>query len=545
MRFEQQISACVRVSVAAAVALALFAGDRGVSAFEQVQAPQRPVGAPPAAEPITGPQLHISADDAVRMALENNLGIEAARLSPEIQAFSVAQTRAAYAPTVFSNTSKRSTTRPPTDFLSGGEGTVINTNEGFSSVGGVQQQLRWGGGRYQASLDGGRTTTNNPLDSFNPNITSNFSFNFTQPLLRNFAIDGTRQALLTGQMQQQIVDVQLEQQIVALSRNVRLQYLNLVGAISQLEVARESLALSQQLLRNNQIRLEAGVMAPIDIVEAEAEVASREEAVIIAETRIRQLEDDIRTLVMNPTQPDFWTTRIIPSEQPELTPQAVDIEAAVANALSNRTDLLAARKRLDQSDIGLRYARNQRLPDVNAVVNYGLIGVAGTQRRFDYSAGIIPPPIEAETQRGFTDALRDIFGNEFRTWSVQLQVSYPIGTSSADAALAQSRIQRQQSVTELQQLELNITRQVREAARNVETSLQRVQATRRARELSQQRFEAEEKRMSVGLSTTFQLFQAQRDLSNQQQNELNAIIAYNQALLNFETVQRAPVGGGM
>jgi outer membrane protein len=526
------------------VALALFAGDRGVSAFEQVQAPQRPVGAPPATEPITGPQLHISADDAVRMALENNLGIEAARLSPEVQAFAIAQSRAAYTPTLFTTARKNSSTSAPSDFFSTGA-TGVNTSEGFRTDAGVAQNLRWGGGRYQASFDGGRTTTNNPMDPFNPRLSSNLNLSYTQPLLRNFTIDATRQALLSGQKQQEIVDVQLEQQIAQTTRAVRDTYLSLVAAIGQLEVDRESLTLSQQLLRNNEVRLEAGVMAPIDIVEAQAEVASREEGVIIAETRIRQLEDVLRVQIMDPSQPDYWSTRIIPSEQPQLTSQEMDVDAAITNALSNRTDLLAARKRLEQSDIGIRYARNQRLPDVNAIVNYGVAGVAGTQLEFDRTATEFPLPVLNRSQRSFTDALRDVFGNDFKTWSVQLQVNYPIGTSSADAALAQSRVQRQQNVTELQQLELNIARQVREAARNVETSLQRVQTTRRARELSQQRFEAEEKRMSVGLSTTFQLFQAQRDLSTQRLRELTAIIDYNRALLNFETVQRAPVGGGM
>jgi outer membrane protein len=544
MRFEQQISACLRVSAAAAVALALFAGGRGVSASEQVQTPQRPLTAPPAQEPITGPQLHISADDAVRMALENNLGIEAARLSPEVQTFAIAQTRAAYAPTLFTNARKNSSTSTPEDFFSAGA-SGVTTSEGFRTDAGVAQNLQWGGGRYQASFDGGRTTSNNPANPFNPRLSSNLNLSFTQPLLRNFSIDATRQALLTGQKQQEIVDVQLEQQITVTTRAVRDAYLNLVAAISELDVARESLALSQQLLRNNQVRLEAGVMAPIDIVEAEAEVASREENVIIAETNIRTLEDNLRTQIMDPSQPDFWTTRIIPSEQPQLTPQTVDVEAAVANALGQRTDLLQARKRLEQTDIGIRYARNQRLPDVNAILNYGVTGVAGTQFEFDRAAGVFPFPVLRETQRSFTDALRDVFGNDFKSWSLQLQVSYPIGTSAADAGLAQSRVQRQQAVTELQQLELNIGRQVRDAARQVETSLRRVEATERSRALMQQRFEAEEKRMSVGLSTTFQLFQAQRDLSTARLAELRAIIAYNRALLQFETVQRAPAGGGL
>lgn len=542
MRFEQQIWAGLRVTAAAALVIGLSGSGRAVSASEQVQAPGVQASAQPVPQQPAGPELHLSADQAVKLALENNLGIEAARLAPEIQALSLAGTRAAYTPSLISQTSKSSNTRPQTDFLSG-TGAQVNTNEGFRSNAGVRQNLKWGGGSYQVTLDGGRTTTNNPLDTFNPNLTSNFSFNFTQPLLRNFTIDGTRQALLIGAKQQEIVDVQLEQQITQTARSVRNAYLDLVAAISQLEVARQSLALSEQLLRNNQLRLEAGVMAPIDIVEAEAEVASRQEGVIVAETQIKTLEDILRTLILNPSQPDFWTARIIPSEQPQLTAQAVDVEAAVTNALANRTDLLQARKRMEQTDIGIRAARNNRLPDVNASINYGLVGVAGTQRRFDYDAGILPPPVLAESQRSFTDALRDIFGNEYRTWSVQLNVSYPIGTSQADAELARSRVERQQAETELRQLETNVARQVRDAARQVETSLRRVEATRRARELSQQRFEAEEKRMAVGLSTTFQLFQAQRDLNNARLSELNAVIAYNRALLNLETVQRAPTGG--
>jgi outer membrane protein TolC len=315
-----------------------------------------------------------------------------------------------------------------------------------------------------------------------------------------------------------------------------------VGALGQLEVARQSLQLAQEQFKNNQTRVEVGTMAPIDITEAEAEVASREENVIISEARIKTIEDTLRTLIMNPSQPDFWTARIVPSEQPVVTPIALDVDAAVANALANRTDLAQARKELEQTDISMRFVRNQRLPAVNAILNYGLAGVAGTRTLYDLDP-ISGFPIETGTaQRNFSDALRDIFGNEFKTWSLQLQVSYPIGTSTADAALAQSRLQRQQEMTNLQQLQMGIATQVRDAARQVDTSLRRVEATRKSRELSQRRFEAEQKRMTVGLSTTFQLVQAQRDLATAKQSELTAVIDYNRALVNFEAVQRVPPG---
>jgi outer membrane protein TolC len=537
MRFEQQNPASLRSIAAMALVVCLFAIGRPVSAFGQAATP---AAAPPAqqAPALPGAEVQVSVDDAVKMALENNLGIRAERLSPQLQALAIAQTRANYAPLLFTNATKNSNSNPPQNFLAGND---FVTNAGFRSNAGVAQTLKWGGGSYQASLDGSRNTTSDPTDPFNPRLSSNFSFNFTQPLLRNFTIDQTRQQLLLGQKQQEIVDLQLTQQLTQTSRAVRSAYYDLVGALGQLKVAQQSLDLAKESLKNNEKRVEVGTIPPIDIVEAQAEVSRNEEAVIVNEAQVKSLEDALRTLIMNPSQPDFWTTHLVPSEQPVLTPTTVDVEAAIRNALDKRTDLAQARRQMDQTDITMRFARNQKLPTVNAVVNYGLAGVAGTRTLYDTSAGFPVP--NGFAQRSFGDALRDIFGNEFKTWSLQLQVSYPLGTSAADAGLAQARVQREQEVTSLRALELQVTAQVRDAARQVETSLKRVEATRNARQFSQQRYDAEQKRINVGLSTTFQLFQAQRDLASAQLAELNSVIFYNRALVNFEAVQVVPLNG--
>lgn len=536
MRFEQQISAFLRPVTAIALGACLFASGRVVFASEQQATPQPPVKTASQAAP-TGPEIQVSADEAVRLALENNLGIQAARLSPQAQALAVAQTRANYAPVLFTNTRKNSNSSPPSNFLSGND---FVTASGFRSNAGVQQLIKWGGGSYQVGLDGSRNTTSDPSDPFNPRLSSNMNFNYTQPLLRNFTIDSTRQQLALGQKQAEIVDVQLLQQITQTTRNVRNAYYELVGAIRQLDVARASLELAQQQLKDNQTKVEVGTMAPIDIIEAQAEVSQREEAVIVNQAQIKSVEDALRTLVMNPSQPDFWTSRIVPTEEPQLAPQAVDLDAAIANALAHRTDLVQARKQLDQTDITIKFAKNQRLPNVDAIVNYGLAGLAGT--RTIYASDASGFPVATGTAvRSFGDALRDVFANDFRTWSVEFQVRYPIGQSAADAGLAQGRVQRQQEVASLQQLETQVVASVRDAARQVDTSLKRVEATKRAREFAERRYEAEQKRMTVGLSTTFQLFQAQRDLSSQNLAELNAIIAYNRALVDFEAVQTVPI----
>ncbi len=536
MRFKQQISACFVPVAAFALVAGVFASGREVSASEQQAASQPPatVAQPPAQ--ASGPALSVSVEDAVKMAVQNNLGLEAERLGPQIATLGVAQARSAYAPQLFSTTTRSSSARPPSDFLAGTEA-VISSGSTRSNVG-VGQNVPWGGGQYSLSFLGTRSTTSG-FAAFNPNLGASLDASYSQPLLRNFRIDSFRQQLLQSRNSEQIADIELRQRVTQISRGVRNAYYSLVGAISGLDVAKQSLDLANEQLRNNKRKVEVGVMAPIDILEAEAEVARVEESVITAEATIRSAEDALRALIMNPKQPEFWTTRIEPAQQPTLEPRNIDVDAAVANALANRTDLATMKKRVDSTDISLDYLKNQRLPEVNLLANYGVVGVGGTQIDWDYSTFLE----RGRTQRSFGDALRDVFGNNFRSWSFQFVVRYPLGTSAADAALASARLQRQQQLTTLRESEMQITNQVRDAGRQVTTSLQRVASTKKARELAEQRLQAEQKRLEVGLSDTFRVFQVQRDLAIAKRSEVQAVIDYNRALVNFEAVQVVPLGG--
>ena len=206
------------------------------------------------------------------MALENNLGVQADRLGPQIETYGVAQARAAYGLTLGSITTTRSATQPPTDFLNGGDSVL--SNDSFRTNAGIQQLVPWGGGRYTFGIDAARATTSNPTGVFNPQIDSALAASFTQPLLRNFTFDSARQNVAISLKNQEIADLQLRQTLTQTSRAVRNSYFNLVNAIGQLQVAQKSLELAQTSLRNNQKKVDLGTIAPIDIVQAEAEVAA-------------------------------------------------------------------------------------------------------------------------------------------------------------------------------------------------------------------------------------------------------------------------------
>lgn len=534
---------CARAAAVVALA-ALFCGY-GTTAMAG-QAQQQPAGTglqqtiPPVPSPTatqTGPIMRLTVDEAVRMGLEQNLGLQAQRLSPQIQNYATTEARAAFAPAFFSTIGGRNQTQPPSSFLAGTSSTI--KNNAFSTEVGLQQTLFHGGGNYQVAWTGGRSTTTG-FTNYNPQLNSQLTAQITQPLLRNFKIDALRQQVLFNQVQQQIADVQLRQSVTSTSRAIRNAYWTLVYAVANNRVQGQSLDLAREQLRNNQTRVKVGTMAPIDIVEAEAEVARNEEAVIVSESDIQRAQDLLRSLIMSPETPSFWSATIEPTEQPVLQPRPVDVDAAVKNALANRTDLLQARKNLEQSDINVRYFNNQRLPDFNVQATYGLIGLGGTQYLFGSG---FPPPILGSANYPFRSVLADVFGLTYPAWTLGVSVGYPIGTSQAEAGLARAKLQDQQTRRSIENMEMQAAVGVRDMGRQVNTNLKRVQATQAARELAERRLEAEQKKFNVGMSTTFLVFQAQRELASARTAELRSIIDYNMSLVDFEAIQQIPLGG--
>ena len=496
-----------------------------------------------AAQQPTESLRRLSIDEAVRLALEQNLGIRIQRIDPQIQDVGIQQARSFWAPQFTTSFNRNSQTQQPTNSLSGGASSVLNGT--YSSQFGVSQTLR-SGGNYTAIWNSSRLTTTNLFNSFSPQLGSNVNLQFSQPLLRNFEIDQIRQQVLNSRKSRELSDIQLQGVITQTLRNVRNAYWDLSYAIANLKTQQQSLALSQQLLKDNQKRVEIGTMAPIDIVQAQAEVASNESGVIVADAAIRTAQDNLRALILDPASADFWNVVFEPTDAMSFAAQAIDLDAAVRNALDKRSDLHAAKNSLDQSDINIKYYRNQIKPDVNANVSYITTAAGGTLlspvNLADAALGnTVSRSVVAE--RGFGSVLGDVLQNTYPTWTVGVSIGYPLGTNTAHANLARVRLEYEQALAQLKNLELQVVTQVRGAARNVNTNQQRVQSARSSRELQEKKLEAEEKKMAAGLGQSFFVFQAQRDLALARTAEIQAISDYNKSLVDFEAVQQVPLGG--
>jgi outer membrane protein TolC len=513
------------------------------AAGAQQPAPQQPASAQqPAGD--GRPVRRLTADEAVKLAIENNLGIQISRLDPQIEDLNVLSARTAWAPAFNTQFQNNSLQRPSANIYTGSNEANFKQDV-FTSNFGIQQTLPWGG-LYDVGWDNSRSSSNNPGNTWKPQLNSALSLNYQQSLMRGWAIDNIRQQVQVSQKNREIADVGLRQTLAATTRTVRNAYWNLAYAVASLAVQQQSLELAQESLRNTRSRVEIGTVPPIDIVSDQSEVAAREEAVIVAQANIATAEDTLRAMVFDPAMPDFWNIRIEPTELPPFQPTSVDVEAAVRNALDRRTDLQQAKTSLEATEINIRFFRNQTLPDVQANLNYGLAALGGTQLPRAVLPGVpVDPTAPAETlQKSYQSVLRDLLGLSSPSWTAALSITYPIGTSQAEANLARTRLQYNQAQTRLKNQQLQVATQVRQQARNVQTNQQRVQSTRASRQLAEQRLEAEQRKFQAGTSTSFLVFQAQRDLSQARNSELRAILDYNQSVVDFETVQEVPLNGG-
>jgi outer membrane protein len=482
--------------------------------------------------------LSLSVDDAVKMAIDHNVDLNADRLDPQISDTRIAAAAGAFAPSITTGVQRSNQLQPPTNFLV----PTPTRTDAITSTAGLSQKLPRFGTSYSVSWNAVHTDSNSVLSSFNPLLQSGLSFNVSQPLVRDLFTDSARQQLTTSRINRDIADTRLRESLVHTTAAVKSAYWNLVSAIANVGARKSALDLAQELVRVNTVKVDVGQSPTLDLVSAQAEVAADQEQVIIAETAVKEAEDRLRLLIFDTSDRSVWNIKIEPVDSPPLATVTPDIDAAVTTALKDRADLERARKDIETSATNLKSAGNARLPDVRLNLGYTANGLGGTQVL--RSGGFPGTVTGAGAVTAFSSVLNQLFSRDFPTWTAGINVSYPIGESSDDANHARARIEERQSAERLKSAEAKAIQQVRDAGWKIQMNAQRMQTTRLSRELAEQRLDAERKRFEVGMSTNFLVIQAQRDLAQAKQNELSAVLAYDLSLVDFEALQQAGPAAG-
>jgi outer membrane protein TolC len=506
-----------------------------------LQAPQQAPGAiaPPTS---AGPRVPLTVEDALKMALDHNLDISVQRVNQQTYAIALASIRSVYSPTFSSQVSTNTNVTQPTSTIAGVPAGASTIKAGTTTFNGsITQQVPWHGGSFLANLNNNRQTTTSLTATVNPQYNSNWLMQYTQPLLRNWSIDSTRNQLIITKLNQDITDIQVTQLVTNTLANVRNAYWDYVFAVQSVAVARQSLALAEELIQNNQSKVEIGTLAPIEVVASQSQAAQSRQALVTAQGTARTAEIALKRLIVSGTTDPLWTSTIDPVDRPDFTPVTIDVNAATQRALSTRSDVLQVKKNLEANNVSLTYLHDQTLPQLDLAARYQTSGVGGT--RFITTGQGVNREVLEVIPGGYGDALSTLLHQKTPNWSLTLNFNYPLGLTAARTSIARAKILQNQIDVQLRQIDLAVASDISNAAVAIQNATERVQAAQTARELAQQQLDAENNKFSVGMSTNFQIVQVQRDLANAQNNELSAILAYRRALVEFERVQQTGNGG--
>ncbi len=479
----------------------------------------------------------LTLEQAIERALENNLGLRSARLNPEIQELGLDQARAAFRPTFNSQLGYNNSVNQSTSQLDGGARVTTERNT-FNF--GLGQSLPWTGGQFNMSFNNARTSTDNIFATRDPSYNSTLSLSFNQPLLSGRSTDAQRTNLETQRLQRRITDIQLQAEAENVANQVRVAYWNLRSQIEQIEIQRRSLAQAQQLLANNQVRVQAGTMVEMDLAQAEVQVANAEQALLNAEIQWRGQELAFKRLLIAGADDPLWGQVVNPVDMPLFEERAVDIEAAISEALEARTDIRSQREQRTVSLLNLEVTRQSALPNLNLSAGYTLQGVGGNI----YDRSGLGGERQLVERGGYMDGIQSLANFDTPTFNLTLNFSYPLGMQSGRANLERARLQLRQNEFTLQNQELAIRTEVTNAGLAVRNAFLQLEAARRSRQAAERSLEAELTRFEVGVSTNFQVVNAQDSLTSARLSELRAVIGYANAQAEFDRVRGATIPTG-
>jgi outer membrane protein TolC len=448
--------------------------------------------------------LGLTLREVVTLALKNNLDITLKTYDPLIDKELIINQEAVFDPTVsYEGSTGRSQSITALSL-------VPVHDEARSSKIGLTQKLITGAD-YALQFESVRAHTDSSAATLKKSYTSSLNLTVTQPLLKDAGIDINKASIYIARNNRDVSISELKEKVIDTVSAVQTAYWNLVFSIEDLKVKEINLQNARDLLEMNRVKIDSGEMAPLEIIQAEASVASREEDVIVAKDTIEDRGDTLKQLINLMKGSEYWNMSIIPVDRPSFKIVSVGLEESLKTAFLNRHDYIQQKISLDTRDIRIKTAKNQLLPTLDLKGSYELNGIS----------------------EGFSDSMDQVGAGDFNEWLVTLEASFPLGNRDAESTYLRRKLEKAKALNSLKKLEQTIIVEVRSAVRQLDTDIKRVKAAETTKKLQESKLKAEEEKFKAGLSTNFNVLTYQEDLMLAQTGYLEAIIDYNKSIFEL------------
>jgi outer membrane protein TolC len=473
-------------------------------------------------------QLPLTVQDAVEMALKNSNDIEASRKSVRISEFALQAARGIYDPVFNSQTYYESRTTPTASTIGGAVNGKVTQKALYNDFG-LSGFSPFQGGSYNTSFNQSRTTTSNRNTTLNPQFPTNLLATYTQPLWRNRTIDANRRNILIAGRNINLSESQLRQEAITIITNVEQAYWDLYYALRNLQVQIDTLKQAREQYESNRRQAEKGVLAPIDIVQAEAQVYTFEQNVYTAQQAVTNAENVLKPMILpNRTDPD-WNRPLMPTTPAEIEIPRLSVEVATAEAIRARPELEQIGINEEINRIDQRYYRNLTKPQIDLFGSYTGAGLAGTPNPLSSGFANVPPLLSG----GYFTSLKNLFAQDFPTYRMGVTISFPLRNRTAKANLGSSIMRGAQLENQRLQQEENIESDVRNALQSLRSAEYALNAATAARQAAEQLYASEERQFRGGLTTYFLVLQRQTELAAARGREVQARTNLNRTISTF------------
>jgi len=483
--------------------------------------------------------LYLSLQDAIAMALENNIDIEVSRYTYQLNdtayRASLAGNNGAWDPTLTSNVSFGHSQQIQSNSVTSGGQSVNISNSRLRNFG-LQQGFKTGG-TLTLGFNNNTATTNNANSIFGPTLNSTLSLQGTQPLLNGFGLALNTRGIRIAKNNQRNSDFVFQQQVNSTLNNVVQAYWNLVSSALNVDVTRQALAQAQKLLEDNRKQVEIGTLAPIDAAQSEAQVANAEQTVIAAETAVLTQEIALKNQLSRNgvASASLSAVHLVPTDRvriPDVEP-VQPVQDLIEMAIQTRPELAQQRISMENTRINMTATKNALLPSLNLtgnVSNPALGGPINPIENFDVVKGEFIPrdisKVNPELIGGYSNILRQLFGTPTVNYTLGFTLNIPLRNRTAQAALVTQELQLRQTELGLQKSINQVRSDVQTALVNITQARARYTAAQRQTALQVLVLDAEQKKLELGASTTFQVIQFQNQLASARQSEVAAQVSY-------------------
>jgi len=471
--------------------------------------------------------IELTLKEALILALKNNRNIKIEEFNVEKSEGEITKQKGIFDPLLRLESYYTDAEIPTAStFIESGS---INEEE-FNISSGIEGRLPTGTFYNIAEFSATRSETDSPIENLSPNWFTTLKFSIGQDLLRDFGLGVNLTGVINAKRSGEISINELIRVINDTFLSVEVDYWTLVATIENLELQQTALEVAKDLQRRNEIQVEVGVLPLIAVTQAKSEVAARKVDVLSAENLVDEISDRLKNKLLLPL-----VQNIVPVDTPEKEFKSFDENSVLKQSLSNRPEVKQAQLNIDNTESTKKFYSNQRLPrlSVQGVLEFQGLSGEENENQLTFGNNNLDDGI-SQRFSDFSDSFDQISDGDFINWSIVGVFSYPIFNWEARGEYVKAKADYNRSIVEYDKIIDDVNLEVRSALREIENSQERIQAAEVSVELRKQVVINEEVRLNVGIGTTRELLEAQRDLVDARVSQIRAIADYNIALASLD-----------